>query len=85
MSERLRRLILQGPYSDLRRSPKKQEPEEEEQEPKEEELAGPPEVPLQPRYEGMWAVGLPGTGKTQLFQYLLMRDIDLVAKETPKK
>ena len=28
----------------------------------------------------MWAVGLPGTGKTQLFQHFLMRDLDLAAK-----
>ena len=33
------------------------------------------------RFEGMWVVGLPGTGKTQLFQYLFCpHDLDLVAK-----
>src|SRR4051812_2330020 len=79
MSARFRRLVLQGPYSDLRRSPKIDEPEDEE-EPKEEELSNSPEIPLLPRFEGMWAVGLPGTGKTQLFQYLLIRDLDLVAR-----
>ena len=28
----------------------------------------------------MWVVGLPGSGKTQLFQYLIARDLDMVAR-----
>jgi len=39
-----------------------------------------PNIPFQSRFEGMWVVGLPGTGKTQLFQYLIARDLDLVAQ-----
>ena len=61
---------------DYRRYQKKRRKESE----KEEEEYATPEIPLHPRFEGMWAVGLPGTGKTQLFQHLLMRDLDLVAK-----
>ena len=36
--------------------------------------------PPNPRFEGMWVVGLPGSGKTQLFQYLISRDLDMVAR-----
>jgi len=61
---------------DYRRYQKKRRKESE----KEEEEYTTPEIPLHPRFEGMWAVGLPGTGKTQLFQHFLMRDLDLVAK-----
>ena len=39
-----------------------------------------PDIPLHPRFEGTWVVGLPGTGKTQLFQYFLMADLDMVAR-----
>ena len=38
-----------------------------------------PELPLTSRFEGMWVVGRQGSGKTQLFKYLLSRDLDLVA------
>ena len=45
-----------------------------------EELPLPPEIPLPVRFQGQWVIGTPGTGKTQLFQFMLSRDLDLVAQ-----
>ena len=80
--EEWKRARLQGPYTpeqvDYRRYRRKRRTDGETE--ADEEPSSPPELPLQPRFEGMWVVGLPGTGKTQLFQYLLMRDLDTVAR-----
>src|SRR3954452_25570540 len=72
-----RDILLRGPYKELKRARRSTEPEPitAEQEPQ-----GPPEIPLHPRFEGTWVVGLPGTGKTQLFQHFLMDDLDMVAR-----
>src|SRR4051812_39658224 len=61
--------VLKG---DVVRQPRRRKRDMEEPEP--------PKIPLSPRFEGMWVVGLPGTGKTQLFQHLIGLDLDLVAE-----
>ena len=40
----------------------------------------PPELPLSLRFQGQWVIGMQGTGKTQLFQFMLSRDLDMVAQ-----
>src|SRR4051794_21196829 len=78
--EAWKRDTLFGRYTpeqlDYRRYQKRHRKESE----KEEEEYATPEIPLPPRFEGMWVVGLPGSGKTQLFQYLIARDLDMVAR-----
>jgi hypothetical protein len=44
-----------------------------------EEVPEPPELPLSVRFQGQWVIGTQGTGKTQLFQFMLSRDLDMVA------
>src|SRR3954465_13557693 len=68
--------LLHEPYSpeELDSYRKREKPEEKKQEYRT------PEIPLYPRFEGTWVVGLPGTGKTQLFQHFLMADLDMVAR-----
>jgi len=55
------------------------EPEPEPPEPEPEPIA-PPDHDLRDRFRGHWVVGTQGTGKTQLFQYMIARDLDLVAE-----
>ena len=44
------------------------------------EVPEPPELPLPIRFQGQWVIGTQGTGKTQLFQFMLSRDLDMVAE-----
>ena len=51
----------------------------ETEEREDDETPGPPEIPLDKRFEGMWMVGRQGSGKTQFFKQLAARDLDRVA------
>src|SRR4051794_40456873 len=80
-NERAKRELLYGGYSPeelvyIPPAPKKKKTEDT----TEDEEYITPEIPLTPRFEGTWVVGLPGTGKTQLFQHFLMSDLDMVAR-----
>ena len=74
-NERKKRELLTGGYSPEEldyRGIRKREPEPE-------EPIGTPELPLSPRFEGMWMVGRQGSGKTQWFKHQALRDLDMVA------
>lgn len=78
LREQWKRDTLRGPYSDDELDYRKLR---EERNRRAVEPRPPPIIPLEVRFEGTWIVGRPGTGKTQLFQHLLLGDLDLVADE----
>jgi hypothetical protein len=50
------------------------------EEPEEDAVPEPPEISLSVRFQGQWVIGTQGTGKTQLLQLQLSRDLDMVAQ-----